>query len=68
MIPPRQQIITCANRIPSTVVRERFINLHRRANELAAEASKLRLLAWQDYRRATGLAKGQRFEESSPYA
>jgi hypothetical protein len=51
------QIDRCAPRIRDPATRERFERMMKRADELAFQASQLRLQAWADYRRATGEVK-----------
>jgi hypothetical protein len=51
------QIDACAARIRDPATRERFIRMMRRADELTFDATKLRLAAWVDFRRATGETK-----------
>jgi hypothetical protein len=53
-----RQMGVCAGRIADPIARERFLELLMRANQLNEQARNLRLLAWSDYRRLTGLAKG----------
>jgi hypothetical protein len=59
------QIERCKVRIRDPIVRDRFERMMRRADELAFQASQLRLEAWSDYRRATGEVKRIK---AGPYA
>lgn len=60
------QIERCAPRIRDSATRDRFVRMMKRADELALQASQLRLEAWADYRRATGEKK--RGERVGQYA